>query len=214
MKARKRVSVLVAMLVIIPAGFFAGCACAGSLRPIASPETLTAAPQVEGSWLSKDEGDTAQTVTVTSTGEKSYQLRWKEEDKDVEVVFDLSLVQIEGKLFFDAAFNRVQTKKGSETLYDLGVVPIHFVGRIWVEGKSMHARLLKYEWLQKKVQEGQVKLTYLEHHSKDEDLILFTAGAEDVRAFLRQYADDQEAFAENMNFERVTAPGDSTVVKP
>ena len=35
-------------LALIPIFFLAGCACAASLRPLASPETLTAAPQVEG----------------------------------------------------------------------------------------------------------------------------------------------------------------------
>ena len=213
MKPRKRESALLRMPVMIAAAFLAGCTCAGSLRPVASPETLTTVPQIEGTWLSKN-ADSADAVTVTRTAEKSYQLRWKEDNKDVDLIFDMSLVQMDKKLFFDAAFNHLETKQGRETAYDLGVLPIHFLGRIWVEEKAMRIGLLKYEWLQQKVQDGQVKLPYLEHHAKDEDLILFTAKAEDVRAFLRQYAEDQEAFPDNMKFEKMPTQEGPTTPEP
>lgn len=214
MKAMKLESAVLLILVIAPAGLFTGCACAGSLRPIASPETLTTAPQLEGTWLSKNEGDSTETVTVTRTAGQPYQLRWKGEDKDVDVIFDLSLVQIDKKLFFDAAFQQAETKQGRETVYDMGVLPIHFIGRVWIDEKSLRLGLLKYEWLQQKVQEGHVGLPYLEHHAKDEDLILFTAKAEDVRAFLRQYAEDPEAFPDTMKFEKVPAQETPASVKP
>ncbi len=211
MKTGKTECALLLTLVMVDAVFLAGCACAGSLRPIASPETLTTVPQLEGTW---HEADNKETLTVTHTAEKSYQLRWREEDKDIEVIFDLSLVQIDTKLFFDAAFNHVETKEGSETAYDLGVLPIHFIGRIWVDEKSLRLGLLEYEWLQKKTQDGQVNLPYLEHHSKDEELILFTAKAEDVQAFLRQYAEDREAFPEKTTFERVPPQEGPAAAKP
>ena len=198
-------------LALIPIFFLAGCACAASLRPLASPETLTAMPQVEGTWLSKGETDSAQTVTVTRIAEKSYQLSWKE--KGVEVIYDLSLVQIDKKLFFDAALNHVETKEGGETLYDLGVLPIHFIGRIWVDEKSVRLGLLKYEWLEQKVQQGKVNLPYVEHHTKDEDLILFTGKVEDVQAFLGQYAEDREAFPDTMSFERKPAQDGSAAAQ-
>ncbi len=211
MNGKNSASFLLRMPLIVASVFLAGCACAGSLRPIASPETLTTVPQLEGTW---HEADNKETVTVTHTAEKSYQLRWREEDKDIEVIFDLSLVQIDTKLFFDAAFNHVETKEGSETVYDMGVLPIHFIGRIWVDEKSIRLGLLEYEWLQKKTQEGQVNLPYLEHHSKDEDLILFTAKAEDVQAFLRQHAEDREAFPDKTAFERVPSQEGPAAAKP
>lgn len=204
------------LMVVATAGaFLAGCTCAGSLRPVATPEALAAVPKIEGTWLSKNEGDSGQALTVTVSGDKGYELRWKEKDKGAEIVFDLSLVEIEGKLFFDAAFRHVETTQGKETAYDLGVVPIHFLGRVWVEEKTVRAGLLSYTWMQQKVQDGQVKLPYLEHHSNDEDLILFNAKAEDLKAFLHQYADDPDAFAEKMNFERApTQEQAPAAVKP
>ncbi len=213
MKAGKTECALLLTLVMVDAVFLAGCACAGSLRPVASPETLTTAPQLEGRWVATG-SDNKEIVTVTRPTEKSYQARWTEDNKGVDLVFDLSLVQIEGNLFFDAAFNHAETKEGDETIYDLGVVPIHFLGRIWIEEKSIRLSLLKYEWVEQKVKDGQVKLAYVEHHATDEDLILFTAKAEEVQAFLRQCAEDPEAFTKSTDFERVTAEGDSTAVKP
>ncbi len=201
MKPRNREAILLLLAVVLPVTFLAGCACAGSLCPIGSPETLTTAPQIEGTWQSKDENGPP--VTVSRTGEKSYQLRWKEKDKEVEMVFDLSLLEIDNKLFFDAAFKHVETKPDRESAYDLGVVPIHFIGRVWVEGSSMRVSLLEYKWLQQKVKDRQVNLAYVEHHETDEDLILFTAKAEDIRAFLREHAKDEGAFSEVTTFERV-----------
>ena len=212
MKPRKSEFALLLTVAMALAVFFAGCACAASLRPLASPETLTAAPQVEGTWLSKGEADSTQTITVTRTAEKAYQLSWKE--KGADVIYDLSLVQIDKKLFFDAALNHVETKEGGETLYDLGVLPIHFIGRIWVDDESIRLGLLKYEWLEQKVQQGKVKLPYVEHHTKDEDLILFTGKAEEVQAFLGQYAEDREAFPDTMKFERAPVQEGPAAAKP
>ncbi len=201
MNGKNSASFLLRMPLIVASVFLAGCACAGSLRPIHSPETRTEVPQIEGTWLSKGESDTP--ITVSRTGEKAYQLRWKEKDKEAELVFDLSFLEIDNQLFFDAAFKHVETKSERETAYDLGVVPIHFLGRIWVEEKSMRIRLLEYNWLQQKVKDGQVNLAYVEHHETDEDLILFTANPEDMQAFLRQHADDEGAFSQIATFERV-----------
>ena len=201
MKLRSREAILLLLVVILPVAFLAGCACAGSLRPIGSPERLTTAPQIEGTWRSKGENDPP--ITVSRTGEKSYQLRWKEKDKKVEMVFDLSLLEIDNRLFFDAAFRHVETESERESAYDLGVAPIHFIGRVWVEGNAMRVRLLEYKWLEQKVKDGQVNLAYVENHETDEDLILFTAKAEDVQAFLQQHAEDEGAFSQVTTFESV-----------
>ena len=135
-------------------------------------------------------------------------------ENDANPVYELQLVQVGNYTFFDVAFIEIPGKKEKATAYDLGVLPIHLIGRIWLDRDTLRLGMLNYDWLHDMTQSGKLKLRYLEHHKGDDDLILLTADPDDLRDFVRQYAEDPNAFSVVGVLRRVSQPETPPATQP
>ena len=143
------------VLALALATFFSGCSPVASIRPLYTDGDLQkpiVEPRIEGEWVSPD----ADEPEKSAAGEMW--LRWKvtpaekpnaaystysaefrlakrdREEGDVATNYDVRLVAIGDKLFFDAEFrNHTKGQLSIGSLDVLGLVPAHIVGRIWVQ---------------------------------------------------------------------------------
>ena len=191
-------------LMLVAAAWFGGCTCAGSLQPLESDETLAFTADLNGTWVSEDkDSKEKEYFLIESTGGSAYRVTKLAENKKLKDVYDLSLVQAGGYTFFDVAFKETRDGQTSESAYDMGVLPIHLIGRIWVEGDTLRLGPLDYEWMKKMTSSGALKLPFVEHHQGDDHLILLTAENDKLVEFVRQYAEDPDAFWPVTTFRRV-----------
>ena len=85
----------------------------------------------------------------------------------------------------------------------MAVLPIHFIGRVWVEGDTLRLGLLNYDWLRQMTSSGKTKLPFIESHEDNDSLLLLTAESNKLAEFVRQYAEDPDAFSTVLTFHRV-----------
>jgi len=193
-----------------------GCTCTGSLRPLESDHPLTFTSDLSGKWVS-DESDSNEQeyFTVESAGNNVYRVGCSKDGDTLKNVYELSLVQVGAYTFFDAAFKETGDKQSSKTAYDLGVLPIHFIGRLWAGGDQLRLGLLDYNWMEKMSSNNNLTLPFVEHSQGDDHIILLTAESDKLKEFIRQYAEDPEAFSTVSTFHRVPASAeDSDSTKP
>jgi len=100
------------------------------------------------------------------------------------------------------------------SVHDMAVLPIHFIGRVWVEGDTLRLGLLNYDWLRQMTSRGKTKLPFIESHEDNDSLLLLTAESNKLAEFVRQYAEDPDAFSTVLTFHRLgpleKPPADST----
>jgi hypothetical protein len=192
-------------VILTTAFWLGGCTCTGSLRPLQSDESLTNAPDLSGKWVSDDGNKEKELFLVEKTTEGEYRVSNLVEDEKLQVVYRLSLVQVGSYTFFDVAFEEVNFNQKGHGVDDLGVLPIHFIGRVWTDGNTLRLGLLDYEWIRKMTSDGQLTVPFIEQHENDDNVIFLTAGADDLRDFVRQYAEDPAAFSQVLTFHRATS---------
>jgi tetratricopeptide (TPR) repeat protein len=192
------------------AAFISGCSPVPSVRPLytdADLEKPIAEPRIEGEWISPD-------VDKAGTDEELW-LKWKiqappppvgaqssytvefrpakpdpghEED---EYVYDVRLVAIGDKLFFDAEFRRYALGKEEVRSTDvLGLVPGHLVGRVWVQQDFLRIALLKPDWVEQNWPTGFYR--YGSSNYSDDDIVI-TGSTQELRDFLVKNADNPKA---------------------
>lgn len=192
-------------LLLLPAVLcLGGCTCTGSLRPLESDDPLTFTSDLSGKWVNNESDSKEQEyVTVESAGDNAYRVSYSKDGDTLKDVYVLSLVQVGGYTFFDAAFKETSDKQSSKTAYDLGVLPIHFIGRIWADRDQLRLGLLDYNWMEKMSSNSSLTLPLVEHNEGDDHIILLTAESDKLKEFIRQYAEDPEAFSTVSTYHRI-----------
>jgi hypothetical protein len=191
-------------LLLAVTAWLGGCTCAGSLRPLVSDETLAMAADLNGKWVGGDKNGDEEYFLIESTGGPAYRVTHVNKDEELKDVYDLSLVQVGGYMFFDGAFKEAANKETTKNTYDLGVLPIHLIGRIWVDGDTLRLGALDYDWMSQMTSSGSLKLSHLEQNQGDDRLILLTAESDELKEFVRQYAEDPGAFSTVTILHRVS----------
>jgi hypothetical protein len=125
------------------------------------------------------------------------------ENEKLRAVYEVSLVQVGSYTFLDAAFDETASGQEHRNAYDMGVLPIHFIGRVWVEGDTLRLGLLDYDWLKEMATSGKVRLPYVERHKENDNLLLLTSDGDKLAEFVPQYAEDPDAFSTALTFHRV-----------
>lgn len=192
-----------------------GCAPAVSIRPFYTDEDQqkpVVEPRIEGEWISPN------TEEPDKAGrEEEPWLRWKitPPDKpgqaystysvefrlgkpdpgegDKADSYDVRLVAVGNKLFFDAEFSyHTEGKAGVGPEDVLGLVPAHLVGRIWIQQDFLRIALLKPDWVENNWAGGFYKFSSSKY---GDDSIVITGTTQELRDFLSRNADNSEVFA-------------------
>ena len=197
-----------AVVVLALAVLLSGCSPAVSIRPLYTEEDLkkpVVEPRIEGEWISPN----TEEPEKAATSEEAW-LRWKitppdkpgepysyysvefrpvkpDPAKGGEVSsYDVRLVAVGDKLFFDAKFRRHTEGKMDVGPSDvLGLVPAHVVGRIWVQQDFLRIALLEPEWIEKNA-----PASFQEKYVDDGIIV---GSTQELRDLLIRNADNQKA---------------------
>ncbi len=194
-----RVPLLLSVIV-----WLGGCTCAGSLQSLESGEPLLESANLRGKWVTTDADSKEQEYfLVDNASADTYLVSSLKSDGKVREVYEVSLVQVGSYTFLDAAFDGIENGQEHSSVHDMTVLPIHFIGRVWVEGDTLCLGLLNYDWLRQMTSSGKAKLSFIERHEDNYSLLLLTAESDKLAEFVRQYAEDPDAFSTVLTFHRV-----------
>jgi len=206
--------VISVILISALAAVLCGCAPAVSVRPLYTDADLKhpiVEPRIEGEWVSPDldkvgtddeimfkwkiaPPERPGEPTMASNSAYHVELRPGKPDPgkgDQVFSYDVRLVAIGGKLFFDADFVGVvdgQAKIGPEDYP--GLVGGHLIGRVWVHSDYLRVALLDSEWMKDNSPD-----TFQELKG---DNAIITASTQELRDFLLRNSDNQEAMGLNL----------------
>ena len=196
-----KLKVLLLLSVIV---WLSGCSCAGSLRPLESGEPLLESANLRGKWVTTDASSNQQEYfLVNSTSADTYVVSSLKANEKLSDTYEVSLVQVGSYTFLDAAFDEIDNGQEHRSVHDMGALPIHFIGRVWVEGDTLRLGLLDYDWLKQMTSTGKVTLPFIEHREDSDSFLLLTAESDKLAEFVRQYAEDPDAFSTVLTFQRV-----------
>jgi hypothetical protein len=159
--------------------------CMASLYPLYLPENLTLLKGIEGKWESDSTEIGDETWEFTKHDSLSYDLIYTEFGNPGS--FDAHFVKLDTYLFIDMSPKPAESD--NET-YSGMLVPTHLFGRVWFQGDSLIIGWLDSEWLDEKIEDGEISL---QHESQENDKLL-TASTQDLQAFVLRYVDSVDAF--------------------
>jgi Flp pilus assembly protein TadD len=200
-----------AILALTFIAFVSGCSPAVSIRPLYTDADIKkpiVEPRIEGEWISPD-------LDKAGTDEELW-LRWKiappskpgesystysvefrpakpdpQEGEEV-ISYNVRLVQIADKMFFDAEFE--EQKHGQHKLGrgDIaGLAPAHLIGRVWVQQDFLRVALFNSEWVKDNSPESFQESV----DAPDTNISVITGSASDLRKFVLQNADNEKALS-------------------
>jgi hypothetical protein len=192
-----------AILVITSGVWLGGCGSVGSIQPLETGEPLMESASLRGRWVTAD-GNTQEQeyFQVDSASSDKYFVSSLKPNGKLQVLYEASLVQVGKYTFLDAAFSETESGEEHRDAQDMRVLPVHFIGRVWIKGDTLQLGLLDYEWLEKMISSERVKLPFTVHHGNNESLLLLTADGDKLAEFVREYAEDPDAFSMVITFHR------------
>ena len=193
-----------AFLIIAASVWLGGCGSVGSIQRLERGEPLMESASLRGKWVTTDGNSQEQEYfQVDSATSDVYLVSSLKPNGKLQVLYEVSLVQVGKYTFLDAAFSETDSGDEHRDAYDMKVLPVHFIGRVWIKGDTLQLGLLNYEWLEKMISSKKVKLPFTVHQENNERLLLLTADSDKLAEFVHEYAEDPDAFSMMVTFHRV-----------
>jgi len=180
-----------------------GCSCAGSLRPLESGAPPLESANLRGKWVSTDDSSNQQEYfLVDSASADVYVVSSLKPNEKLTDVYEVSLVQVAATRSWTQRSTKPRAARntGVSTTWERCR---SISSEVWVEGDTLRLGLLNYDWLKQMISTGKVTLPSIEHHEDSDSLLLLTAESDKLAEFVRQYAEDPDAFSTVLTFHRV-----------
>lgn len=182
-----------------------GCEPIASFFPLYKADDKAFETELLGTWkLEKpdpsnpDDKNTRWTF-AKSEAENFYDFKWGAVEAEGGFLAKARLVRIGPNLFAD--FEGDTDNKAMESkdaMMPFPVMPVHMMGRVWLRKDSLEIHFLKDDWVKEQIKAGSFSLSHL---GEGGDLIL-TAGTDELRKFMQEHAEDEDALSENYKFVR------------
>lgn len=163
-----------------------GCLPVPSLHPLFTENDMVFEPALLGAWGEK-EGEEA-ILTFEQLCDNAYELTYIDNEKTSR--YKAYLVRVGEFLFLDAYPDGEAFKELAAAEAHLPVVPTHIFVRVWLEGDALRIAYLDDEWLEAKIEAGEVQIA----HERTGDYLVLTAAPKELQALVLQYAEDESAF--------------------
>jgi hypothetical protein len=191
-------------LLITASVWLGGCGSVGSIQPLETGEPLMESASLRGKWVTTDGNSQEQEYfQVDSATSDIYFVSSLKPNGKLRVLYEVSLVQVGKYTFMDAAYSETESGEEHRDAQDMRVLPIHYIGRVWIKGDTLELGLLNYDWLEKMITTEKVKLPFTKHIAENESLLLLTAESDKLTEFVQKYAEDPDAFSIRATFHRV-----------
>lgn len=199
---RKFVSLAVVLSLAI---LLNGCGPIASFFPLYKADDKAFETGVLGTWkLEKpdpsnpDDKNTRWTF-AKSEAENFYDFKWGAVGAKGGWLAKARLVRIGSNLFADFegdTGNKVMDSK--DAVMPFPMISVHMMGRVWLGKDSLEIHFLKDDWVKERIKAGSFPLSHL---GENGDLLL-TASTDELRKFMQEHAEDEDALSENYKFVR------------
>ncbi len=134
-----------------------------------------------------------------SEDENFYDFKWGTVGAKGGFLAKARLVRIGSSLFADFEGDTGNKVMDSiDTMWPFPVMSVHMMGRVWLGKDSLEIHFLKDDWVKARIKAGSFPLSHL---GENGDLIL-TASTDELRKFMQEHAEDEDALSENYKFVR------------
>ncbi len=164
-----------------------------SLHPLYDAKSSVFEPSLVGTWVDPMQNNKP-TMKFEKLGENAYTVTAIEFDGNppYDAIFEAHAVKLGGRLFLDAV-NTKNRAKGIEMNAGMAI-PSHLIGRVTVDGDTLHLDLLSDSWLEDGFKTGRITIAHeLVDDSADSDVLL-TASTAELQKFVADHANDDNAF--------------------
>jgi hypothetical protein len=164
-----------------------------SLQPFHTPETTAKVPELAGSWKFVSQfGDdlTRKEIRPWTFGK----LATIYDRNNVEGTLAYGLFKVGDHVYLDAIAGEPR-EESTNAFWQCLVRPVHSLARVELKDDTLTLLPLSYEWLEKKVEAGEVSLPVLKcGQVKDWPKLLFNATPEQWEQLLKKHGGDEDAF--------------------
>jgi hypothetical protein len=119
------------VLLLFATAWLGGCGSVGSIQPLESGEPLMESANLRGKWVTTDTNSQEEEYfRVDSATSDIYLVSSLKPNGKLQVLYEVSLVQVGKYTFLDAAFSETESGEEHRDAHDMRVLPIHFIGRV------------------------------------------------------------------------------------
>jgi len=192
MKSKKRIAFVIGIILLIGG-------CIPSLHPLYTKDDCVFDSNLLGEWVEEDENNT---WNFTKLDDDSYKLALVEDS--VLSNFYIHLVKLGDDLFIDFFPDSKNVKCEVNDFYLLQVIYVHIFGKITINENEVEISLFDYDWIEKLFKQNKIRIPHevLKYPDSKNENILLTASTEELQAFVKKYADDENAFIEPQILKR------------
>jgi len=182
-----------------------GCGPIESFFPLYKADDKVFETGLLGTWKVEkpdpnDPDDKNTRWTFAKSGDETfYDFKWGTVGGKGGFLAKARLARIGSSLFADFegdTDNKAMDSK--DTMMPFPVIPVHMMGRVWLGRDSLEIHFLKDDWVKDRIKAGSLSLSHL---GENGDLIL-TASTDELRKFMQEHAEDEEALSDNYKFVR------------
>lgn len=183
----------------------AGCEPVSSFFPLYNADDKAFETGLLGTWkLAKPDPDNpddknTRWMFAKSADENFYDFKWGIVGAKGGFIAKARLVRIGSDLFAD--FEGDTDNKdlnAKDAMMPFPVISVHMMGRIWLEKDRLEIHFLKDDWVRDRIKAGAFPLAHLGEKGN----LILTANTDELRKFMQEHADDEDALSENYKFVR------------
>jgi hypothetical protein len=179
-----------------------GCLCQTSVHPFVPKAEAIDVPGIDGFWVETGGDNSPSTLEIRRADSgRMRKLMIGELGKTTTEAFSLAVGQIGDTLVWD------MLPESGDGMADLQRLPLHTLARLKLEGDRLEVAFLDAEWVSSRCLRGDLDLEHLrlvddEGEAKDDDFVILTGPTPDLRGFIEDVLDNDEAFGEADVFVR------------
>lgn len=196
-------SLLLTTVLVLFSAILLGACGTPSVHPIYTKDDETTDERLAGSWTD-EEGKTTYTVSKTDS---AYRLHVgapaaKKDDKATDSDLELHLVRLGDRRAIDVAAPAPERSRVNDR-HGTFFVPTHMFALVELHGDTLTVRWLKNDFVRQCITDKSLSGTALE--DQPHGWVLITSDTDKLRAFLRNQADNGDAW-EKAELHRVKTP--------
>lgn len=163
--------------------------CIPSIYPLYSEDKLIFEELLIGEWREDGDYPLWRFERGDETGTYYTLLHTSEEGKSSS--YEVHLVKLGDNLYFD--FYPDGDQNGVQDLDDflqIHLFPVHTFARVELSGEKVAFYMFDTDWLSKLIEQRKIRI----RHENTDDMLLLSAGTEELQQFVEKYGDDEKAY--------------------
>jgi hypothetical protein len=180
---------LVAML-------FGGCVVQ-CIQPLFSEREYAAYPALVGTWEQREDDGKAVGTWIFEEDERQYILTHTDE-KGQKASFHVAVGNIGANTFLDLSLKDPSPGRELNDLATVTLIGVHAFAQVAKTNDALVLRTMNYEWLESHFKTNSNAVSHIIQNER----VILTASTRELQAFVGKYANDREAFKNEIKLQR------------